>query len=535
MHIRRYRKPFDLTLEQSCLATFEAILKQSLDKYFSNEDFSSVESYIKRVIPSPCYKFIKEILHFEHQPSSSGGGVTASQYYIYNRTCLANLFGEESTDIVYNHLNAKSLDSLDFSNYKKVVMYVEPSYFDHKEEYRLEPVLHYMTNNVCTMINMINLEMVPCDDEVLKIISKTCHHLEVLCVVNNSCTSAGLISLSGFNPNEVQKYSQVKGLTHQSKTVCKKLKYLKLPLMSWDNSEAAAIVLTTFSNLDEFDMVVDSYAIAIAFLIIYGHNEERYDSITSFLNLKWFECMVVLSPRELGLIVKACPLLESVSLVFSNSARLDRDILAELLPIKKLDELNICKADLGAFKWFISKKGKTITDLTYNFELRDTIISFLSFIAEHCPKLSKLHLKGELMTSEFDNDNRGDLNRVSPYCSLPLKTLMLHVDITNLVMPNFVNDLMWLLTPPQLENVSFKPWYTHVLSDNAVDKLLKSPFFKRAKKFWHNGLITGMANTLKLLEAAPLLEKTNICCKDVECLMLETRLPIVSNNWIIDN
>ncbi|KAF2360472.1 hypothetical protein FHG87_008771 [Trinorchestia longiramus] len=475
------------------------------------------------------------MLEFKRLPPNGEDEHILSAFFMYNRIRLARLFGEETVDIVYTSKNAKNLDSLDFSKYKKCLLHIGES-IECEEEPSRNFALHYMINNVCTMTSVVSLELFVCSTEMFKAISKSCPCLEHFDVVSFSSCVTDLIWFCGFNPAEVTRYIQVKGLSHQSKSVCKNLKVVKVPLTLWDYSEVVAIMLTTFTKLEDLDLLLNSYAPTIAFQLIYGFNETRYSDITNFLSLKKFRCSMVLSPSELALVVKTCPLLSTIHLSCSNLTRGDQNLLAELLPVKNLHTLNLTKADTDAFKWFLSQKGKSITDLSYIYELRDsTTRSLVEFIAKMCPKLEKLYLNGDLRASRLEDGLEGGDIISSSYSALPLKKLTLVSEFSTADVTRLVNILIWLLSPSQLDAVTFSSINPYWLSDDSCEKLFSSPFFTRAKIFSHRGLVRGLNETIRLLKVAPFLQNPQILCHDGEYEFFESHLPMYVGNYVIRN
>lgn len=204
------------------------------------------------------------------------GELMLSKYFSFNQTNLSLHFGEELANIAYNSENAALLDSLNFASFSHCCVFTsspEDQYF------------HSLTNNICTMGNMKVLEIHEVTDEMLKLIGKSCPNLESLNILSETCTTKGLISLCGYKFVDSLMYIQVKGLSHQSTAVCKKLKKISIPLVSWDQSDALAILLSTFPLLEYVDTCSDSLTLPLALLTLYGHNADEYANITNTLNL----------------------------------------------------------------------------------------------------------------------------------------------------------------------------------------------------------------------------------------------------------
>lgn len=251
-----------------------------------------------------------------------------------------------------------------------------------------------------------------------------------------------------------------------------------------------------------------------------------YSPLHSYVFQTRYECHPVQEPKELALAATSCPRLETIILSFSGSNRKDRERFAELLPLQNLKVLQASLPHTEALLWFLSKKGSSITDLDLKLASEESLPDIFNMLSKSCPNLNSLTIDFPLSMASpveknlyYSSDESDASIEMFPYFSSHIEKLSIVGVINSFFPSSLMKDVQFALSAPELKHV-----YVDIkmngsntaLNDTQVETLLESPFFKRAATFVHHGLICGVENTRKLLEAAPLLETTSMQIVDLE-------------------
>lgn len=240
-----------------------------------------------------------------------------------------------------------------------------------------------------------------CCDSTLEVIAKSCPHLENLSIY--SCpdvTDTGAFYLAGHEPNHETFTKIVKEEKIPSKSVCTKLKKIKL----WYTKisvQGALILFCIFPSIEEFEIFNEPHLITEdVFKLLYGTDVEKHSEITRRHSIKVFTCRSTSVPTKkeiLSSIVKTCPHLENISLVCNGTKKEDTYLLAHLLSVN-IVTLKVVNCNIRALLRYLKRKGANLLNLAvYQFSGMPKNLEFtrtdLQNIIYLCPKLETFTLK----------------------------------------------------------------------------------------------------------------------------------------------
>ncbi|KAK7068371.1 hypothetical protein SK128_002679, partial [Halocaridina rubra] len=283
-----------------------------------------------------------------------------------------------------------SLAELDGKYIKKLKMIMA---LGHDQTREFQPLNKFLT----TLVNLTSLRCSQvCNNDMLKIISKTCPYLEEVYI--EMCTDVddeGLYHLSGYIPSQ-ETYSNIRdGAKVPVKSGCKRLKTVNCEY-TCAGARGAAMLLHLCPVLEEL-LIPPDVNMGDVFTLLHGTNTDRYEEVTTRYALRVLNNYMELDEDILALIVRTCPGLKDISLRCNGVERKDRNLLANLLGLKT-EVLNVKNCSMSALLWYLEQRGSDIKSLAIqHLSMAPMSLTFtrshLQDIIKICPKLENFTLK----------------------------------------------------------------------------------------------------------------------------------------------